>query len=77
MVNIRFDRHARRRMKWRGISEEEILAALEKPDRMETSVMGRKNVFKSMGDRNIKVTFMESFGEILVISAVDKGKRGK
>jgi hypothetical protein len=77
MGTIRFDRHARRRMKWRSISEQEIFAAMEKPDRIETSVMGRKNVYKLMGDRNIKVTYRETSGEILVISAVDKGKRGK
>jgi hypothetical protein len=74
---IRFDRHARRRMKWREISEKEILAALEKPERIETSGMGRKNVYKLLGDRNIKVTYKETSGEILVISVVVKGERGK
>ena len=34
-MDIRFDRHARRRMKWRRISEEEVNQTLEKPDMIE------------------------------------------
>ena len=75
MKNIRFDRHARRRMKWRGISEKEVLAVLEEPDMIEESIRGRKNVFKLMGVKNLKVTYKEINGEILIISAVDKGKK--
>ena len=50
---------------------------MEKPDRIETSGMGRKNVYKLLGDRNIKVTYKETSGEILVISVVVKGERGE
>jgi len=63
-------------MKWRDISEKEVLAALENPDRIEKSIMGRKNFYKLLGDRNIKVTCKEISEQVLVISAVDKGKRG-
>jgi len=42
--NVRFDRHARRRMKWRKISEEEVLDALNRPERIEQSIRGRVNV---------------------------------
>lgn len=55
-MNIRFDRHARRRMKWRRISEEEVRQTLESPDQVEESVKGRTNVYKSIGQRFIKVT---------------------
>jgi len=41
---IRFDRHAKRRMKWRRISEEEVYQALNNPDKMEESIRGRINV---------------------------------
>ena len=76
VLRIRFDRHARRRMKWRCISEEEVYSALKDPDKVEESVRGRKNVYKLIGERNIKVTFKEFSGQTLVISVVNKGKEG-
>lgn len=69
---IRFDRHARRRMKWRKISEKEIYLTLENPDKIEESIKERVNAYKSMGQRYIKVTYKELSNEILIISAVDK-----
>lgn len=69
---VRFDRHVRRRMKWRKISEEETYLVLENPDKIETSIQGRVNAYKSMGRRYIKVTYKEFPGEILIISVVDK-----
>jgi len=71
---IRFDRYAKRRMKWRGISEDEVYLALQEPERIEKSIRGRVNVYKLIGRRYIKVTYKELLGETLVISAVDKGK---
>lgn len=69
---IKFDRHARRRMKWRKISEDEVRLVLSNPDKREESIKGRINVYKAIGMRYIKVTYKEFPEEILVISAVDK-----
>jgi len=69
---IKFDRHARRRMKWRKISEEEVLLTLEDPDRIEESIKGRLNAYKKIGQRLIKITYKEIPGEIVIISAVQK-----
>jgi hypothetical protein len=69
---IRFDRHAERRMKWRRISEEEVYQALNNPDKMEESIRGRINVYKSIGQKYIKVTYKKFPEEILIISVVDK-----
>jgi len=69
---IRFDRHARRRMKWRKISEEEVKLILSRPDKTEQSIKGRINVYKTIGTRYLKVTFKEFPDEILIISVVDK-----
>ncbi|GAX61164.1 dihydroxyacid dehydratase/phosphogluconate dehydratase [Candidatus Scalindua japonica] len=69
---IRFDRHARRRMKWRRIPEEEVKLILDKPDKTEQSIKGRINVYKTIGTRYLKVTFKEFPDEILIISVVDK-----
>ena len=69
---ISFDRHAKRRMKWRKISEAEVISVLKEPEKMEPTIYGRINVFKTMGSRYLKVTYKEFENEILVISAVDK-----
>ncbi len=69
---IRFDRHARRRMKWRKISEDEVNFVLNSPDKTEQSIKGRINVYKTLGSRYIKVTYKEFSDEIFIISVVDK-----
>lgn len=69
---IKFDRHAKRRMKWRRISEEDVCLTLENPDKVEASIKGRTNAYKAIGQRHIKVTYKEFSDKILVISAVDK-----
>ena len=43
--SIRFDRHAKRRMKWRKISEEEVLSVINEPDSSEVSIKGRINLY--------------------------------
>ena len=70
--NLRYDRHARRRMKWRRISEEEIALILSSPDKTEQSTKGRINVYKTIGTRYLKVTYKEFPDEILIISVVGK-----
>ncbi len=69
---LRFDRHARRRMKWRRISEEEVTLTLSSPDKTEQSIKGRINVYKTIGTRYIKVTYKEFSDEVLIVSVVDK-----
>ena len=51
---VKFDRHARRRMKWRKISEEEIFIVLENPDKIEKTIKERVNAYKLIGQRYIK-----------------------
>ena len=72
MKSIKYDRHARRRMKWRKISNEEVENVLKSPDKIEQTEKGRINAFKIIGDRHLKVTYREFDVHILVISAVDK-----
>ncbi|GAB6274998.1 MAG: hypothetical protein STSR0004_18630 [Peptococcaceae bacterium] len=61
-------------MKWRKISEEEVRLTMSNPDKMETSIKGRINVYKIIGKKYIKVTYKEQPCEIPVISVVDKSK---
>ena len=72
MINIKFDRHAKRRMKWRRISNEEVTSVLLFPDYKEPTIKGRFNAFKNIAGRTIKVTYKESDDEIYVITTVEK-----
>lgn len=69
---VKFDRHAKRRMKWRKISEEEVILVISQPDFREPEINNRVNAFKKISDRNIKVTYTESETEIYVITTVVK-----
>ena len=70
--SVKFDRHARRRMQWRIVSEDEVMQVLNSPDRIESSVRGRVNAFKTVGTKTLKVTYKEFSEEVLVISVVNK-----
>lgn len=72
MKKISYSRHAKRRMKWRRISEKEVKTVLSKPDKQEGTKYGRKNAQRAIEERLIKVTFKEINDKILIISAVDK-----
>lgn len=48
------------------------MTTLENPESMEDTIQGRKNAYRLIGDRFLKVTYkVEPYG-ILVISAVIK-----
>ena len=59
-------------MKWRGISEAEVILTLENPEKIEDTIKGRKNAYRLIEGRFIKVTYKIFSEEILVISAVVK-----
>ncbi len=69
---IKYVRHARRRMKWRRISEPEVEQTLGNPDKIDIAQKGRKNAFKKVGKRYIRVSYRETENKIIVVSAVDK-----
>ncbi len=59
-------------MKWRNISEQEVEEALRLPEKSESTVRGRLNVYKAIGNRYLKVTYKDFGDYVLIISAVDK-----
>ena len=69
---VKFDRHARRRMKWRKISEADVIMTLENPEKIEDTIQGRKNAYRLIEGRLLRVTYKIYPQEILVISAVVK-----
>lgn len=74
MKPIKFDRHARRRMKEREITEEEAEITIKEPEFTEPSVKGRTNAFKFIGVRFLRVTFKEEPDHILVITITMRKK---
>ena len=73
---IRFSRHARRQMKWRHVSESEVESVLDAPDRVEQSVDDRCNAYKVVGDRFLKVTYVDEEGDVVVITVMEKESAG-
>lgn len=69
---IVYVRHARRRMKWRKISEEEVVRTLNNPDKIEALEENKYHAYKLMGPKNIRVTYRLSVDEVVVLTVVDK-----
>ncbi len=74
MKPIKYDRHARKRMKEREVSEEEIAFVITHPDSCEPSVKERMNAFKFIHGRYLRVTFKEENDRILVITVTIRKK---
>lgn len=68
MKQIRYDRHARRRMKEREVSEEEAEMTIKDPEYIEPSIKGRKNAYRFIKERFLRVTFKEETDHILAIT---------
>ena len=71
---IRYSRHAKRQMKWREITKEDVEDTLLHPEIMIDSNRGRKNVLKHIGKKYLKVTFTQKGEQLIVITAVDKNR---
>ena len=73
-MKIKFTRHAKRQMKWRKIAEEEVKEAINNPDKLENTIRDRRNAFKNIKDRLLKITYKHRDDEITVITAIAKGE---
>ena len=73
-MEIKFSRHAKRQMKWRKISENEVKMAIKNPDKLEETIMGRKNALKAIEGRLLKITYKSEIGDAVVITAIAKGE---
>ncbi len=61
-------------MKWRKITEDEIKTAIKNPDKLEDTIKRRKNVFKKIKDRLLKITYRTEGDDVIVITAMEKGE---
>ena len=57
-------------MKWRKITDEEVKAAIEDSDEVADSKKGRKNAFKMINGKLLKVTFKCERETVIVITAM-------
>ena len=73
-MRVAYDRHAKRRMQEREVSEEEAEAVMSNPDFSEQSVKGRTNAFKFINGRYLRVTFREESDNVLVITVTIRKK---
>ena len=71
---VEYTRHARRRMKWRNVSELEVESAISAPDNVEPTEKGRHNAYKSIKGKILKVTYRKSDNRVQIISALWKGE---
>ena len=73
-MKIKFSRHAKRQMNWRKIAEEEVKAAINNPDKLEDTIRDRKNAFKTIKSRLLKITYKLEDDQITVITTIAKGE---
>ena len=74
MKPITYCRHARKRMKDRIVTEEEVSFVVNQADYIELDVKDRKNAYKYLNDRFIRVTFKEENDSILIITVTIRKK---
>jgi hypothetical protein len=72
---MRLSRHAQKQVKWRKITEKEIEETIINPDRLKDSIKERKNAFKLIGNRLLKITYKIENDDIIIVTAIVKGER--
>ena len=60
-------------MKWRMITEDDVKLTINSPDRVEDTIRGRKNVYKMLEGRTLKITYTQKDQDLVVITAMVKG----
>lgn len=74
MKPLKYDRHARRRMKERTVTEDETEYVIKNPDLCESTTKGRINAFKFINGRYLRVTFKEEIDHIMVVTVTIRKK---
>ena len=72
-MTLIFSRHAKRQMKWRMITEDDVKLTINSPDRVEDTIRGRKNVYKMLEGRTLKMTYTQEDQDLVVVTAMVKG----
>jgi hypothetical protein len=72
MPEIFFTRHAKNRMRWRGISRETVELIIENPERVEDKGNEQFNYFKQIKGNQYKVFCVKEENRIVILSAIKK-----
>lgn len=59
-------------MKWRNISEDEVRQTIFNPEEIHDSIHERKNAYKHLKNKWIKVTYKEELDKFLIVTVIDK-----
>ena len=73
-MEVVYTRHAKNRMRWRGIKKHEVEMTLKEPERREIIGPNRFHYFRHFGKRYVRVTCATEDEKLIVISAVDKSE---
>ncbi|MCL5958400.1 MAG: DUF4258 domain-containing protein [Chloroflexi bacterium] len=68
-------RHARNRMRRDGMTEVEVVAAVEHPDQVTPSGEGRMNAWKQIGESWLRVTYTVEKGTTVIVTVTPR-RRG-
>jgi uncharacterized DUF497 family protein len=68
-IELIFTRHARQRMRERGISVNEIKEALAAPDILKDAFLDRRIAVKYLKDRALEVVFFKKGRAFIIITA--------
>jgi len=74
MKAIKYNRHAKRRMRDRDVIEDEVKSAIEEADFFKQSIKGRINAFKFMKGRYLRVTSKEEPKQLFIITVTIRKK---
>jgi MoaA/NifB/PqqE/SkfB family radical SAM enzyme len=55
------------------ITEDDVKLTINSPDRVEDTIRGRKNVYKMLEGRTLKITYTQKDQDLVVITAMVKG----
>jgi hypothetical protein len=64
-------------MKWRRVSEAEVVSVLNVPHRIEQSIDDRRNAYKLVSNRLLKVTYVEEAGDVVIVTVIEKESVGE
>jgi MoaA/NifB/PqqE/SkfB family radical SAM enzyme len=55
------------------ITEDDVKLTINSPDRVEDTIRGRKNVYKMLEGRTLKITYTQEDQDLVVVTAMVKG----
>lgn len=59
-------------MRWRKIGEDEVMIVVNEPESVEDTQRDRKNAFKKVRERSLKVTYKDDGEKKVIITAIVK-----